>query len=216
MKRAIIIANGRMEKQPEITSIIQTSDLIIAADGGIHNCEALGLQPDVIIGDLDSMDLDEVTTHQNAGADVTRFPTHKDETDLELALQFALKDKRSEVIILGALGARWDMTIANVFLMAEARFSGLKIRLLEGSQELAVLRPGKPRIMQGRVGDRVSLIPLAGDSQGITTHGLEYPLNNETLHFGSPRGVSNIIIEEQAEVQFTAGLILCVVDKWGE
>ncbi len=121
MSRAFIFANGRMGKLTEIASIIQESDLIIAADGGIHNCKTIGIIPNVIIGDLDSMSSDEVTTYQEAGAEVIQFPTHKDETDLELALQYALKHELSEVIIIGALGARWDMTIANILLIANPR-----------------------------------------------------------------------------------------------
>jgi len=216
MKRAVIIANGKMENSPQVASTIREAELIIAADGGVHNCDALGVQPDVIIGDLDSMGQDEVRRRQAAGVVVARYPTHKDETDLELALQFALKDEAREVVIIGALGARWDMTIANVLLTAHARFREVKIRILDGTQELALLRPGEHLRLRNRAGDQISLIPLAGDAYGITTHGLEYPLNNETLRFGSPRGVSNVIIQAQAEVFFTEGLLLCISDKRGK
>ena len=213
MKRAIIVANGRMEKPPDFASIIQKSDLTIAADGGIHNCQALGLQPDVIIGDLDSINQDELAAHQSAGAHITRFPTHKDETDLELALQFALRDGVSDVTILGALGARWDMSFANVLLAAHPAFAGLNIRILDGTQELVLLRAGARLQLQNRIGDMISLIPLQGDAHGIITSGLEYPLSKETLLFGSPRGVSNFIRQEQAEVFLAEGLLLCILEK---
>ena len=213
MKRAIIIANGRMEKPPDVASIIQKSDLMIAADGGIHNCQALGLQPNVIIGDLDSMSQEELTACQSAGASVTRYPTHKDETDLELALQFALRDGVSDVTILGALGARWDMSFANVLLAAHPAFAGLNIRILDGPQELVLLRAGARLQFQNRIGDLISLIPLRGDAHGIITNGLEYPLSKETLTFGSPRGVSNVIRQERAEAFLAEGLLLCILEK---
>lgn len=211
MKRAIIFANGRMEKLPKIVADIQASDLLIAADGGIHHCKSLGIQPHVIIGDLDSMDPNEVTAYREAGVNVIQFPAHKDETDLELALQFALKHEVAEVIILGGLGARWDMTIANILLIAHPMFTRLKIRLLDGTQELVLLRAGKRSNIQGQPGDTISLIPLAGDARGIITHGLEYPLMDETLQFGSSRGVSNVFIQEHAQIFFREGLLLCIL-----
>ncbi len=213
MKRAVIIANGRMEKPHQVAPIIQSSDLIIAANGGIHNCESLGIRPHAIIGDLDSMTASEVSAHQAAGVEITRYSTHKDETDLELALHFAMKNEIDEVDILGALGERWDMTIANLLLIAQHSFSGMKIRILDGTQELLLLRAGEPLLLSGRIGDTLSLIPMQGDVRGITTRGLEYPLNNETLHFGSPRGVSNTIANQHAEVFFEEGLLLCVLAK---
>lgn len=213
MKRAIIIANGRMEKPPDIASIVQESDMIIAADGGIHNCQSLGIQPDVIIGDLDSLDQHELAARQSSGALVTRYPTHKDETDLELALQYALHDEVSEVTILGALGARWDMSFANVLLAAHPAFARLNIRILDGTHELVLLQASARLRLQNRVGDMISLIPLKGDALGITTKGLEYPLTDEALLFGSPRGISNVIKQEHAEVLLTEGVLLCVLEN---
>lgn len=213
MKRAIIIANGRMEKPPQVASTLQGSDLIIAADGGIHNCLALGIQPHVVIGDLDSVGQEEAAALQSSGIQIMRFPARKDETDMELALQYSLQEKSKEVIVLGALGARWDMTIANVLLAAHPQFSGLRIRFLDGTQELVLLRPGENLDLKDRVGDSVSLIPLRGDAVGVTTHGLDYPLDAETLWFGSPRGVSNTIIRERTDISFTEGLLLCVLSK---
>jgi thiamine pyrophosphokinase len=213
MKGAIIFANGKMEKPPEILSILETSDLLIAADGGTHNCEALGITPDVIIGDLDSMDPNEVTSYQDASVKLIRYPTHKDESDLELALTYALAHRFREIIIIGGLGERWDMTMINILLMAHPKFSGLNIRLLDGTQELLLLKPGNITEFSGKPGDILSLIPLAGDACGIITQGLEYPLNDETLQFGESKGVSNVFIAECAQIAFKQGLLLCIINR---
>jgi thiamine pyrophosphokinase len=215
MKQAIIIANGSMQVPPELSSYVQASTLIIAADGGIHNCKSLGIQPNVIIGDLDSVGSGEVAPYQESGVDVIAYPPRKDETDLELALRYALKSEVTDVIILGGLGARWDMTIANIHLIAHPMFAGLHIRLLDGTQELRLLRAGNRSVIHGRSGDTLSLIPLAGDVSGIITSGLEYQLNDETLHFGSSRGVSNVLIQDQADILFRQGVLLCIVNKAG-
>lgn len=213
MKRAIIFANGRMEGPPEFVKDLHPSDLIIAADGGTHHCKSLGITPNVIIGDFDSLDPKEVTSYQQTGVEIIQYPIHKDETDLELVLQFTLKQDVTEVYIIGGLGARWDMTVANILLIAHPMFSRLKIRLLDGSQELVLLRGDEQIELHGRPGYQISLIPLAGDAYGITTHGLEYPLNDETLFFGSPRGVSNVFLQDHAQVFIREGVLLCILNR---
>jgi len=213
MKRAIIFANGRMEAPPQIISDIQPSDLIIAADGGTLHCKLLGITPNVIIGDFDSLDPKDVSAYQQAGTQIFQHPIHKDETDLELVLQFTVKREMNEVYIIGALGERWDMTVANIMLMAHPIYSRLKIRLLDGFQELVLLHGEDQIEIHGLPGYLLSLIPLAGDAIGITTQGLEYPLNDETLYFGSTRGVSNVFLQELARVIVRKGVLLCVLNR---
>jgi len=213
MKRAIIFANGRMDIPPEIIKSLQSSDLIIAADGGTHHCESLGITPNVIIGDFDSLDSSKIIDYRQAGVEIIQYPIQKDETDLELVLEYTLKQGVTEIFIIGALGARWDMTLANILLTAHPKFSSSKIRLLDGSQELVLLRGREQIDIQGRPGYLLSLIPLAGDAHGITTHGLEYPLIDETLYFGSSRGVSNVFLQDHARIVVREGVILCVLNR---
>jgi thiamine pyrophosphokinase len=165
-----------MDIPPEIIKSLHSSDLIIAADGGTHHCESLGITPNVIIGDFDSLDSSKIIDYRQAGVEIIQYPIQKDETDLELVLEYTLKQGVTEIFIIGALGARWDMTLANILLTAHPKFSSSKIRLLDGSQELVLLRGREQIDIQGRPGYLLSLIPLAGDAHGITTHGLEYPL----------------------------------------
>ena len=211
MKRAIIFANGIMERPQRITSEITTSDLIIAADGGCLHCKTLGLIPNVIIGDFDSLSAEEIADYQQAGSKLIRYPAHKDETDLELALLYANEQDVEEVLIFGALGARWDMTLANLLLPTQPVFNNINIRLLDGTQELTLLRGGETLFLDGQPGERVSLIPLAGDASGITTIGLEYPLDNENLLLGSPRGVSNVLRNERAQIVLKDGILMCIL-----
>lgn len=211
MKRAIILANGKMEKPPMIPGGIQATDLVIAADGGSRHCKELGIRPGVIIGDFDSLEAGEVEGYRQARVEIVRHPTHKDETDLELALQLAAEREIDRVYILGALGARWDMTIANILLPAQSAYRGLKIYLLEGSQEMLFIRGTEQVEVESQPGDPISLIPLGGDVHGITTQGLEYPLKNESLIFGSPRGVSNVLVSTRAKIEVREGTLLCIV-----
>jgi thiamine pyrophosphokinase len=213
MKRAVIFANGEFEQSTRVIPEIKPSDLIIAADGGSLHCKLFGLIPKVIIGDFDSLLPEEISFSQQAGSTIIRHPTHKDETDLELAIQYAKDQGVEEILIFGALGARWDMTLANLLLPAQAAFNNIKIRLLEGTQELTLLRGGETLNILGSPGEIISLIPLAGDARGITTNGMEYALNNETIYFGSPRGVSNVLQNKHAQISLKKGILMCIINR---
>jgi thiamine pyrophosphokinase len=203
--RAVVIANGQLNGAIEF----QPGDLIIAADGGARHCLDHGIRPAYVIGDLDSLEPAHLARLEALGAAIVQYPARKDYTDLELALRFAQQQGASEIVILAGLGARWDQTIANLLL--PAILSPLDVRLLDASQEICFLHAGKTIHIQGQAGDTVSLIPLAGPAQGITTQGLEYPLLDEGLDFGSTRGISNVLLEKQASVRLRNGLLLCII-----
>ncbi len=213
MKRAFIFANGRMENPPSIVRDVLPTDLIIAADGGTHHCRSLGIMPSAIIGDFDSLQPNEINEYKAAGVEMIQFPSHKNETDLELALRLVLQKSVEQVFIIGALGARWDMTLANILLLAQPSFAGLQISLYDGSQELHLLHPGDEVDIAGHSGETLSLIPLCAEVHGITTHGLEYSLTDETLYFGSPRGVSNVFLQDHAQIRIRAGMLLCILNR---
>lgn len=203
--RVIVVANGVMRSH----FTLEGDDVLIAADGGLRHCLDLGLQPAILIGDLDSIDEGDLAALEPGDTQILRYPTHKDFTDLELALQHALKLGADEIVVVAALGARWDQTIANMLLPAS--FPSVKIRLIDGSQEIHYIRAGEKLEIHGRPGDMVSLIPLAGNACGVTTEHLEYPLRGGELTYGSTRGISNVLLEETGTISISGGLLLCIV-----
>jgi thiamine pyrophosphokinase len=205
--RILLIANGAIAPNTPIP----VAQWVIAADGGAHRSLQLGITPQVVIGDFDSLPPEDQAILQARGASFVRHPARKDFTDLELALQYALELRPDEILILGALGSRWDQTLANLLLPSAPGLLMIPIRILDGAQEIQILRPGVNHILFGQPRDTVSLIPVGGDAHGIETDGLEYPLRNETLFFGATRGVSNQLLGAQASVQFQAGWLLCVI-----
>jgi thiamine pyrophosphokinase len=206
--RAIVIANGNVGNSE--ASRVQTCphDCVICADGGAQHALALGLAPDVVIGDLDSLDGDLQARLEGEGCQVLVHPPRKDETDLELALHYAVDHGVDEILILGALGGRIDQTLANVLLLALPELEGIKTRIVAGDQEIFLIR--SQALIEGQIGDTISLLPIAGDVTGITTKGLEYPLQHGTLKFGSTLGVSNVLTTPVAQIQVERGLLLCV------
>ncbi|RMF42927.1 MAG: thiamine diphosphokinase, partial [Anaerolineae bacterium] len=109
------------------------------------------------------------------------------------------------------LGGRWDMTLGNILLLAHPDFRDLRISLVDGPQEVLLLSEGIPWEVRGQPGDTVSLIPLRGDAEGVTTRGLRYPLSEGRLRFGAARGVSNVLLENPAQVFIRKGLLVCII-----
>jgi thiamine pyrophosphokinase len=211
IKRAVIFANGMLSRPEVARAALRPDDILIAADGGARLCHQLGLTPAILIGDFDSLDEQELAYFETRGSQIIRHPARKDYTDLELALRHALSLGVEDILIFAALGARWDHTLANLLLPAAPDLAHVRIRLADGPQEVMVLRGGSVLEISGQPGDTVSLIPLNGDALGITTRGLEYPLNNGSLHFGATRGISNVLLGQSATVSLRQGLLLCVI-----
>jgi thiamine pyrophosphokinase len=209
MKRVLIIANGELDPgmAPRLASL--PVDRLIAVDGGAGHCRSLGLVPDLVIGDLDSLTPETLEHVVRAGAALERHPARKDETDLELALGNALRQGAEYIVLACALGGRLDMTLANVLFLARPEFRDIRIELWEARRTTWLLRPPGGEI-HGFRGDTLSLIPLQGDAEGVVTEGLAYPLRDETLRFGQARGLSNVFTGMRARVRLRGGMLLVV------
>jgi thiamine pyrophosphokinase len=207
----LLFANGLLNHSAMVTSLLDSLDSprVICADGGALHARALGLTPHTIIGDLDSLSEEQVAEFKAAGAEIIQHPPEKDETDLELALYHCWEIGAKSIHILGALGGRIDQTIANILLLTQPAIDDIDIEVIDGNQVIRPLQPGDHRIA-GERGDTISLIPLSAAAEGISTRGLRYPLQNETLRLGPARGLSNVMLAESAVVEFTRGLLLLV------
>jgi len=205
--RAVIFANGIIEDDLGALALLRPDDLVIAADGGGAHCRRLGITPGVILGDLDSLHQDDLEYWSEQGVQIIHHDRRKDETDLELALLQAQSVGRDEALVLGGLGGRWDHTFANLLLPAYHRLEDLRVTFWHSGLWIYLVR--RSRQIHGLPGQTVSLIPVGGDVHGVTTHGLEWPLNGETLAFGATRGVSNVLVEDTATVQVRHGILLC-------
>lgn len=212
--RAIIFANGTFNDPQRVRELLRPEDLIIAVDGGTRYVWEVGANPQLVVGDLDSLTADEQRRLESAGVEIASFSARKDQTDLELALRRAVSEGASSILMVAALGGRLDQTLANVLLLTLPELRGVDVRIVEGAQEAFLVRD--EALIKGQRGDTVSLIPLTGDANGITSKGLEWPLTDDGLRFGATRGVSNVLTEEQASVCVGQGLLLCVVTHVSE
>jgi thiamine pyrophosphokinase len=211
--RAVIIANGIIDG---FRPAFFPDDIVIAVDGGLRHCLELKQRPHILIGDMDSLSPEEIDAVTRSGIPISRYPARKDHTDLELAHHAARSLGAGDIVILGALGARWDMTIANIMLLAAPELAGCRVRILDGMQEISLVQGGETHRFEGNAGDLLSLIPLRAVAQNVCVIGLEYPLNGETLHFSATRGISNVFCDQTATVFLEEGLLLCVIQHFAE
>lgn len=205
MKRAVIFVNGNLSDLSQAQDIITDEDYLIAADGGVKYILKLGLMPNAVIGDFDSISpaLQKKLLQKNI--ELIKHPRKKDETDFELALQLTLKRKFNKIIIFGILGDRIDHLLANIFLITKMQIENplIKIKIIEGNKEIFVLN--KKIIINGKIGDEVSIIPISEKLENIVTVGLEYKLYHENLFFGSTRGISNFMVKTSAKITASNG-----------
>jgi thiamine pyrophosphokinase len=208
--RAIIVAGGQPKEEGDWQRWVRDGDLIVGADGGAARALAWGLTPRWVIGDMDSLPERDRATLQSRGCRFAEHPRAKDETDLELALTCAVERGADEIVILGALGGRLDHTLANVLLLALPALDEVLVRIVDGDQEALLARNDRAVTIAGQPGDLVSLLPLGGDVHGVTTVGLAWTLQGDTLRFGFSRGVSNEMTAAVARVEIGEGYLLVI------
>jgi thiamine pyrophosphokinase len=202
----LVLAGGDLVL-PGVRERLPHADFVIAADSGVHLAAPLGLQVDLVVGDFDSADPDVVAA---SGAAIEQHPTAKDETDLELALDAARRAGAHRIVVVGGGGGRLDHLIGNVLLLAAPAYENLHIEAAFGDAHIAVVHGGQEVMIDGAVGDLVTLLPVGGTAQGIVTSGLEYPLAGESLGSGTTRGVSNVMQSPPAIVAVDTGTLLVI------
>lgn len=205
MKRAVLVCNGSIDTK-QLYSNISKSDFLVAVDGGANKLVKTGFVPDVIIGDMDS--INNAALKKFRQCKFVKFPAEKDKLDLELALDYCIGRGLRETVILGAIGSRADMSLTNVFVLS-ALPANVNARIIHENQEIFIV-PKKKFSIKGVPGERISLFPLSGEVKGLTLRGLRYGLDNYNLRFGIGRGISNEFKSKKTEISFKSGTLLCV------
>lgn len=207
--RAIVFVNGSVSDYGAMSKWVKPDDHLVCADGGVVHCLAIGREPDVVVGDMDSVAAETMQRLSQRGVELERHSPSKDQTDLELAVERALRGGADEVLILGALGGRLDQTLANVLILAQRAWP-VPVRVAEANEIAAVLRGGESMQLIGPPGSTVSLIPLSAEVTGITYVGLRYALTDASLRLGSTRAISNVVDEAGAQISIRTGTALVV------
>lgn len=216
--RVAVIANGEWDVLWGSSELeAQRMDLIICADGGANHALASGIMPDVLIGDLDSITEENLVKCQSGHTKIKKYPREKDQTDLELAMEYAEEALRSygqpgdEIILYGAGGKRVDHLLGNIALMLGWAQKARKIMMAAKDFQAWVSLPGT-EVITGNLGQELSILALSEQAR-VTSRGLYYELDNLTLHQNSARGISNVLSQKDVQIEVHEGIILIICLK---
>lgn len=218
--KVAVIANGAWDAEWGSQELAQF-DFLIGADGGGNHALQSGRLPEVLMGDLDSITPESLELCRQKNVHIEQFPREKDETDLELALEYAVSQLKREapsqdpssreihtLWLYGATGGRVDHLLGNLALLLNFLKKGYCIHIKDPLHEIYLLQ-GREEL-KGRAGQELSLIPVTEKAR-VTTEGLYYPLQGGLLLQDSPRGISNVFLGEEAVVEVEEGIVLLVL-----
>lgn len=204
-KTVLVFAGGDMVNPGRP---LPDADLVIAADSGLEHAQAAGMEVDLVVGDLDSVSPVALKAAQEGGVEVERHPPDKDATDLELALAAAVRHGAGRIVVAGGGGGRIDHLLANALLLASPGWADVDVEWLVGSARVLAVR--EEATIEGEPGDVLTLLAIGEPVDGVTTEGLEYPLDDDVLLASSTRGVSNVFVGDTATVRVRNGILLVV------
>ena len=210
--KTLILANGDLTVSRELLHLAENADYLIAADGGARHCLQLGRQPDALVGDMDSISRELLQKYEATGAILLKFPARKNATDLELAMDHAITQGAKEIVFAGMLGGRWDMSLANILLLAHNKYKNVPCTLIGDTCIIHVLHPGKHQFAT-KVHQRASLLPLTGEVRDLSLTGFEYPLDHFTIAHGSSRGLSNLTVSDTVTVEHATSVLLLIFSE---
>lgn len=193
-----------------------TSDrtAVICADRGFDHARRLGLVPDLVVGDFDSISADAKSALDGMSSRIEVHPQAKNATDTEIAVDRAIALGATHILLLGALGGRVDHEMSNILMLAKLERLGVHSEILDNICRIMLIaaghNPTEAKIQASR-GDKLTLLPLSAACVGVTLQGLQYPLYKATLQLGTSRGVSNVFVEEEATISLDNGLLLAIL-----
>lgn len=209
--KCIIVSNGDICDYNFYKDILKDSDYIICADGGAKHLIKMNIFPNLVIGDFDSISEEDKSIFIEKNVEFYKFPTNKDATDTELALDFALSKGPSELVFLGALGNRMDHTIANVNLLKKLLDNKVKGKIINENNEIYLLNEENNKIIFSDTKNYYfSIVPMSSDVNGVTLEGFKYPLENACIPLGSTLGISNEANKDSVMIKLKEGLLLVI------
>ncbi len=203
-KACVILSAGAFDKKMK-RRITPEKEFIIACDAGWKTCEALGLQPDLVVGDFDSAPQPE------KGPDTIILPHIKDDTDTQYAAEEAVRRGFTEVRMLGALGgARLEHTLANLATGLWLEKHGAAVSMEDAYSRITFVRPGEPRRYTRNGYFYLSVFPAEGRAEGVCIDGAFYPLHDAVLEASYPIGISNEFSDKTVTICVKTGFLTVI------
>lgn len=210
--KALVFAGAAITDYSFCGQYMDEGDLVICCDSGMRHAKALGIRPDYIVGDFDSVAPEVLEYYRAQEIPVQQFPARKNETDMELGVLLALELGATELVLFGGIGDRFDHTLANAHYLLSLLKKGVRARLVDEKNCVEVI--DRHLTVCGQPGDLVSTIPLSLEVKGITLRGFSYPLEDYDLALDDDYiAVSNVLAGEQAEIDIREGYLFVIRSK---
>ncbi len=213
MISALVIANGEIENYDRLGDKLKDYEFnyVICCDGGVRHLKKLGVKPNFIIGDFDSANKNIVEEYSNQNCEIEVFNVEKDYTDGELGINKAIDLKCEEIIFIGATGCRMDHTLANINLGMLALSNDCNLIVID---EYNIIYTIKDRVrITNKIDSNCSIVPITPVAYGVSTTGLKYPLNKEDVYLGHTRTISNLIIDDVADISIERGIVNVILSE---
>lgn len=219
MKIGLIALNGILGRKEDVESHLKRYsenlefEWVIGVDGGISYLRALDIVPSQLLGDFDSVSGLEEYLKLWPHAVCDKFPSEKDETDAEIAMDQMLGKGVEEVLIIGGFGGRLDHLMGNVFLLD--RLKSIRAYMIDDINCLEMIKgPYETTLWKETLfGKYISIVPLDARIDGVDLRGFKYPLNNATIAFSETIGISNELMEEKGTVSLKSGKALLIQSR---
>jgi len=212
MIKTLIVSGGNVEDNI-LANFKDEFNYIIASDRGLEILDKNNIIPNYIIGDFDSADKEVLDKYiNNKNIKIMELNPEKDYTDTHMALKLAIELKSTSITIIGAIGTRFDHTIANIHILKETLDKNIECKIIDNRNEIQLINK-KTILGLDNNYKYISLIPLTTKARGITLKGFKYLLEDAVLEIGHSIGVSNEQIEEYAEIDLKEGILILIKSK---
>ncbi|MCK8827221.1 thiamine diphosphokinase [Natroniella acetigena] len=210
MKRAIVFINGEMKgKKDFYLRYIQREDEIFCADGGAEYAYELGLVPELILGDFDSISKKVLNYYRTKGVRLKKYPSEKDKTDSQILLEFLVEHEFEKVVIFAGLGGGLDHVLGNLYLLGKFSKFDINLSLVSPSEIIEVI--SEQKIIKHQQDKRISFLPFTSKATGIDLEGFKYELTDGVMTRGDTLGLGNLITEEEAVIKLETGKLLMII-----
>src|SRR5690554_5151332 len=208
--KGILVSGGKVNRN-QLKKILRNSHFVIAVDSGLRALKDIGVIPNLLVGDLDS--IDEVTFNwsKEKNLEVLKFPIQKDQTDTEIAVDYLVEKKTDEIVLLGCTGSRLDHMLSNISLLRKLSKLGIEAKIVDENNEIRYLNSNVS--IEKKDGQYISVVPISLDGIILTLRGFYYNLEHKDLEYSTSLGISNYIVNDIGQVILEKGEALLIISR---
>lgn len=207
--KGLIAGSGNGVSKERLIQLASQADMIMAADGGWKTLAHAGIRPNLVLGDYDSLSPEDYRAMTESGVAHQTFKSEKDFTDMEAAIRAMVQKGAREITLVGAIGSRFDHSLANIFMLKGYKEKGVTIVIEDDHNRIEILCPGEEATLTAKVPWHYSFLAIESQGAVISLEGMKYNLDHTQLDYGSTLGISNEV-EGEGRARVHSGVVLMV------